>query len=190
MLGVADYEPVWLDSSEALLASHGDRLSSLMGATLEGHWVVADRTEDDWFNDMPIVLIVGGVPLEVACWKFDEMAISWGEIDLSRPIDWHGTGLDLEWRADWLPVLNDALGLTVTDVWITEQLNKTRLMDGEGAPESQVWLLSGLELGFGSSRLEVFNGLDEIRVEYGKPAQEDWLRRIAVTTSAHGSCAD
>lgn len=181
MLGIADYEPDWIDSSAELLASHADRLSSLRGLTLTRHWVVQDRGGGEWFTDTPIVLVFGDEHLEIACWKLDQLAITWGQIDLARPLDWYGTELDLQWRADWLPVPNQALGRAVSDVWVTEHLFKTRLGHGEGAPESATWLLSGLEFGFGSSKLQVFNSLDEVGIEYGDPVDEDWLRRIEIT---------
>ncbi|MDJ0953667.1 MAG: hypothetical protein QNJ81_08305 [Acidimicrobiia bacterium] len=182
MLGIDGYEPEWFDSGVALMDRHADRLALLKGRTLTSHWVVRDLGEGDWFEDTPVVLAFGDQRLEIACWQLDQMAVSWGEIDLSQSLDWYDTDLHLEWQVNWQPLLNEALGAEVTGVWITEHLFKTRLVEGAGPPEQEGWLLSGIELGFGSNRLQVFNGLDKVGIEYGAPASPDWMRRTTVPT--------
>ena len=42
----------------------------------------------------------GGTNVEITHRKFDECAITWNQVDMSAPIEWYATGIQLDWRAD------------------------------------------------------------------------------------------
>lgn len=183
MLGIAGYQPDWFDASDELMKHHGDRLASLIGLPLTSHYAVQDRQRGDWFEDGPIALVFGDEQLEIACWKMSEVAVSWGQIDVTESIDWYGTDLDLRWQANWLPPISQALGHRVTGVWITENVHRGLRANGASANDPRNWWLKGVEIGFGSNHLHVFNNDDEIGVEYGPPLDTVWLRRVALRRS-------
>jgi len=150
VLGIEGYEPHWQHSARALAAAHRARFARVVGRPLDGAWLVWDVTAGSWFSHGPVVLGFGELTVEVAHRKFDECAITWGQVDLAAPLDW--PGLTLEWRSDAHPALRAVRGRRLREVNIIE-----RIMAAHWRPR----VLHAVEFRFDGARLAVFNAMDE-----------------------------
>jgi hypothetical protein len=91
------------------------------------------------------------VNVEVTHRKFDECAITWGQVDISMPVDWPGHTLG--WRPEAHPALRTVLGRRLCEVNVIE-----RIMAADWRPR----VLHAVEFLFeGAVRLAVYNALDE-----------------------------
>lgn len=150
MLGIEGYEPQWYHSGRTLAAAHRARFGDLIGRRLAGAWLMWDPDRHSWFADGPVVLGFGGTNVEVTHRKFDECAITWGQLDLSMPLDWPGLALD--WRAGAHPALRTVQGRRLREVNVIE-----RIMAARWRPR----VLHAVEFRFEGARLAVYNALDE-----------------------------
>jgi hypothetical protein len=152
VLGIEGYEPQWHHDARALAAAHRSRFARIIGRELIGGWLMWDVSERGWFADGPVVLGFGTDNVEITHRKFDECAISWNQADLSSPIDWHGTGIQLDWRAEPHVSLRNARGRRLRQVNIIE-----RIMAARWRPR----VLHAVEFLFDGARLAVYNAMDE-----------------------------
>lgn len=150
MLGMEGYEPQWCHSAKALAAAQRARCSRIVGRRLDGAWLMWDLERRDWFAGGPVILGFGDVNVEVMHRKFDECAITWGQIDMSMPLEW--PGLVLDWRADSHPALLAAHGRRLRAVNVIE-----RITPSDWRPR----VLHAVEFLFEGARLAVYNALDE-----------------------------
>ncbi|SDY23004.1 hypothetical protein SAMN05444365_1011134 [Micromonospora pattaloongensis] len=150
MLGTEGYEPQWCHRASALAAAHRARCARIVGRPLDGAWLMWDARRGDWFAAGPVILGFGDVNIEVTHRKFDECAITWGQIDMSMPLAWPGLALD--WRAYCHPALLTVRGRRLRAVNVIERITPT-----EWRPR----VLYGVEFLFEGARLAVYNALDE-----------------------------
>ena len=68
-----------------------------------------DGETDEWFNDAPVIVDVGGRRLEVCATKLDEMSVSVNTIDISRPVFWCGDEDDGEPTMRWTDRIHSCL---------------------------------------------------------------------------------
>lgn len=152
MLGIEGYEPEWHHDAEALAAAHRARFARIVGRELLAGWLMWNTADRGWFADGPVILGFGDINVEIMHRKFDECAVSWNQVDMSMPIDWYGTEIRLDWRADPHPALRQARGRTLHQVNIIE-----RLLPSQWRPR----VLHAVEFLFDGARLEVYNAMDE-----------------------------
>ena len=152
VLGIEGYEPAWHHDAEALAAVHRTRFVRLIGRKLKSGWLMWDMAERGWFADGPVILGFGGTNVEITHRKFDECAITWNQVDMSAPIDWYATGIQLDWRADPHAALRNARGRTLREVNIVERTT---------VKEWRPRVLHAVEFLFEGARLAVFNAMDE-----------------------------
>jgi hypothetical protein len=150
VLGIEGYEPQWCHSGKTLAAVHRPRFSRIVGRTLEGAWLMWDLERRRWFADGPVILGFGDVNVEVTHRKFDECGITWGQVDMSMPLEW--PGLSLDWRPDAHPALLAARGRRLREVNVIE-----RILPSHWRPR----VLHAVEFLFEGSRLAIYNALDE-----------------------------
>jgi hypothetical protein len=151
VFGIEGYEPQWHHSGQALAAMHRGRFVRLRQRPLVGAWLMWDLDEDRWYADGPVVLGFGDTNVEITHRKFDECAITWGQVDMSEPL--LSAGRRLDWRTDTHPALRTVLDRRLSGVNVLE-----RLMPARWRPT----VLYAVELLFeGPARLEIFNALDE-----------------------------
>jgi hypothetical protein len=151
VFGIEGYEPQWHHRGQALAAVHRAGFARLRGQPLVGGWLMWDLDEDRWYADGPVVLGFSDTNVEIMHRKFDECAITWGQVDMSAPLHWAGRRLD--WRRNAHPALLSVHGRPLSAVNLLE-----RLMPARWRPT----VLYAVELLFeGPTRLEIFNALDE-----------------------------
>jgi hypothetical protein len=170
-----------------LRAAHGARLTDLVGTRLDATWVAWDASDDSWFADEAVILRFGDTRLEILWWKFDEVAISWNQIDLTqRPcwiMEWQEP-FDLTWRRNALHEMRAVVGRSLTRVALFEQLFETTVIRAPERPDligsvNANWILNGLEFQFGDCYLSVYNALDENGIsDQPVERQAGRLRRI------------
>jgi hypothetical protein len=101
-LGVLGYAPRHVETMEQLDERDRERLRGLVGQRLVRHWAMWEG--DTWFTDGPVILEFEQARLELAAFKL-HLCLSWDSIDVGQELDWFGTDLQLEWRADALQPL-------------------------------------------------------------------------------------
>ncbi len=152
MLGIEGYDPQWHHDATVLAAAHRHRFSRIIGRELLAGWLMWDVSERGWFADGPVILGFGDTNVEITHRKFDECAITWDQVDMSAAIDWYGTGISLDWRADPHAALRNARGRVLREVNIIE-----RITPAEWRPR----VLHAVEFLFAGSRLAIYNAMDE-----------------------------
>ncbi|MBK7977983.1 MAG: hypothetical protein IPK07_33610, partial [Deltaproteobacteria bacterium] len=83
--------------------------------------------------------------MEFAANGVDEISLTWNTIDLSRPIRWSSSEMDLVWRGDGLAALARHCGARVLDAQVALDPN-------------------GIAITLESGELRIFNALDEVGV--------------------------
>jgi hypothetical protein len=152
VLGIDGYEPHWHHDAEALAAVHRTRFSRIIGTELVCGWLMWDLSARGWFADGPVILGFGGTNVEITHRKFDECAITWDQVDMTAPIDWYATGIELDWRADPHAALRNARGRILREVNIIERVT---------AADWRPRVLHAVEFLFDRARLAVYNAMDE-----------------------------
>lgn len=150
MSGIEGYDPLWQHSANALAAAHRARFARLIGRRLDGAWLMWDLDAGRWHAHGPVILGFADINVEICHRKFDECAITWGQIDMSASPGW--PGLTLDWRADAHPVLRRVRGLRLRQVNIIERFT---------AVEWRPRVLHAVELLFEGARLAIHNAMDE-----------------------------
>ncbi|MFH8627517.1 hypothetical protein ACH4A8_37470 [Streptomyces vietnamensis] len=156
--GIAGYEPSWLNHRGDVMREHAHRLRGLAGRTLTRVWVVWDRQDDEWFCDCPVLFDFEGEQVEINHQKFDDLSLTWNTVDPGAPVRW--PGFDLQWRAVPLPGLQALQGLSLTGVELIE-------WTGGDLAQGNV----DVSFVFGTSRVTVFNALDENGLSFSPPDQ-------------------
>ncbi|WP_306208966.1 hypothetical protein [Actinoplanes sp. RD1] len=152
LLGIEGYDPDWHHDAVALAAVHRARFSRLIGRRLMSGWLMWDMAERGWFADGPVILGFGETNVEITHRKFDECAITWNRVDMSAPIDWFATGIQLDWRADPHSALRNARDKVLREVNIIELIT---------VAEWRPRILHAVEFLFEGARLAVYNAMDE-----------------------------
>jgi len=176
-----------IDTAEDLLKTHGSRLRSLIGRTIDATWVAWDVERDEWFPDEAVILDVGETSLEIVCWKLSDIVLSWNAIDKSQPPAWvsdWSIDFRLDWRRDAHPALQGALGRRIAAINLVEYLHRTTVIDDRKNPDNvgrqdEAWLLIGIELELEGCTLAVFNALDENGISL-EPFVGEEYRRVPV----------
>lgn len=141
--------------------------------TLDQIWVAWDRVTNDWFCDIPVILVIGGLQLEVSVHKLDELYLSFDAIDRSAPFGWADDGeWDLEWRCNPPIVERTVLGRRVTGFGSAEYA--FQLADFVG---TLPWVLVSLEVELeDGAHFAIENALDENSLRFRSPEERSDLR--------------
>lgn len=151
MFGIEGYEPHWHHGARALATAHRGRFQKLIGQRLHDVWLMWDLDADRWFADGPVVLAFTDANVEITHRKFDECAITWGQVDMMLPL--HFSDLRLDWHDNAHPAVRSVRGRRLKEANVIE-----RLMAASWRPT----VLQAVELLFeGPARLAIFNALDE-----------------------------
>lgn len=174
--GIVGYEPRWLHGLEAVVAAHGRRLGALAGRVLQHVWLVWDLDAHEWFPDCPVLLDLGDDHVLVNHQKLDDLSITFGRVDVSRPLTW-GTsdGFRLSWRAEPLPELGALAGQTV-------QGTELREFSGDFPATGSV----AVSLRFAAGRLRIFNACDENGLAFDPPGSVERGRGATWRSAGEG----
>ncbi|WP_328443512.1 hypothetical protein OG780_43910 [Streptomyces sp. NBC_00386] len=154
--GLVGYQPMWLNHRSDVVREHAQRLRGLAGRTLTRVWMVWDLQDDEWFCDCPVLFDFEGEQVEINHDKFDDLSLTWNTIDPGRPVRW--PGFDLRWRAEPLPGLRALRG---------QSLEGVELLEWTGRDLAQGNI--DVSFVFGTSRVTVFNALDENGLSFDLP---------------------
>ena len=110
-LGIAGYSPDWHSDPASFRSSHASALGAILGSELNAAWILWDTTHDEHFTDAPVILEFDSGPrVEVCCWKFDEMSVTYDSIDFNATMTWDWEPRAFEWRREALPAFAPVLG--------------------------------------------------------------------------------
>ena len=70
------------EESFKIIAEYKYKLESLKGQTIEELWVSWDSINDEWFNDLPVILKFKTCQLELCAYKTNQYAVTFDHIDL------------------------------------------------------------------------------------------------------------
>ncbi|MDT3446512.1 MULTISPECIES: hypothetical protein [unclassified Pseudofrankia] len=122
--------------------------------------------DGDWFADCPVVLDFDGVQVEVCHYKFDELSVGWDTIDTAVTITgWESSEFTPQWSGS-----DERL-----EPFVGQELREVALLEWRPAEYDLAAGTVAVEFTFARGRLEIFNGLDENRLEVGA-AHPDYLR--------------
>ncbi|WFE61065.1 hypothetical protein O7633_31365 [Micromonospora sp. WMMD712] len=165
--GISGYRPDWLQGSNPIVATHGRRLSGLVGRALRHVWLVWDLRADEWFCDCPVLLDFGDEQVEVNHQKFDDVSVTFSSIDPGQSVAWPTSDdFPLAWRAEPIEQLDEFRGQMLRQVELLEYTGGT-LADGSVA----------LGFAFPAGHLTIYNALDENGLLFGAPGR-DWRKHI------------
>ena len=118
MLGILNYEPNFFDDTEIFVKVLYDKLIGTIGLTLEDYWLMWDINENEWYNDGPVILKIGGAQFEFTTYNLDNFSLTFDKIDLTSKLDWYGIGdeLPLIWKNRSNESVNNLLGRTILDI--------------------------------------------------------------------------
>ena len=160
---ISGWNPPWAPAADQLNL-HREELLSLRGHRIIDSWLVWNLEHDEWFADLPVVLVLDDRrQLEVSWEKLDDLSISWNTIDVSvTPTAW--VTWPLTWRSQGHESLRIVTGRTIMSVASTEHRFTTRQVEPPpppGAATNSTWLVSGIWLETDGPGLHIFNALDE-----------------------------
>lgn len=156
-LGIPGYVPRFQRGVRTVAASHATRLLDLVGRRLEHTWLAWDADDDTWVVDAPVILQFDGAQLEIQHQKFDELSLTWGDIDPAESNRFSGS--DWSWRDDATDWVSDLGGRTVV---------AAELLEWCGQDMAHGMVAVGITL-HGGRRITVRNGLDENGIDLGEP---------------------
>jgi hypothetical protein len=165
--GIIGYRPGWLQGLNPVAATHGRRLTGLVGRTLHHVWLVWDLRADEWFSDWPVVLDFGDEHVEINHQKFDDLSITFNSIDPRQPVTWPTSDdVQLAWRAEPIERLEEFRG---------QRLRQAELLEYAGGTMADVSIALGFA--FSAGHLTIYNALDENDLLFGPPSQ-DWREHV------------
>ncbi|MEH7482629.1 hypothetical protein V7157_16540 [Neobacillus drentensis] len=144
-LGIKNYNPKFYTELSQIINDHKTRLQGLKGKQIEEIWVAWEQNEDDWFNDLPVIIRFEDCQLELCAYKTDEYAVTFDQIDLSEEIDYYGSDFVLRWGKNKLKELNKYMYKRIVKVEIIEWIAQ----------------LTGIGFHLEEGYFAVCNGLDE-----------------------------
>ncbi len=191
MFNIPSYRPVWHTTVEEIQQNHilMERLQTLKHGIIREGVIMWDLYCDEHNADAPFLLQLEQDQLEIFCYKFDDMAISFNEIDCSQALE----VLDLEeygiftyeWRS-YLSFNEQFRGASIQSLAIEEYGFETVVVDHKDCPEQNGtkhsgWLLNGLYIATDKGAFSVYNALDETRIMFGEQLAAEMLQNGAKT---------
>ncbi|MEV6769196.1 hypothetical protein AB0N05_11275 [Nocardia sp. NPDC051030] len=168
--GIDGYQPQWLSGRATIESAHGQRLGRLIGKRLSRTWLVWDQ-DDEWFADCPVLLDFDGEQVEITHQKFDELSITWSQVNPLRQRSWSDPedndpeihAFHLAWRSDAIPALTALEGQPLVAIDLLEWTS--RQADFAAGMVAVTFV-------FAENRVTISNGLDENQLEFGTPSAE------------------
>lgn len=156
IFGIKNYNPKLYEESFGIIAEYKCKLESLKGQTIEELWVSWDNNNDEWFNDLPVILKFKTCQIELCAYKTNQYAVTFDQIDLSQEINYFGT--KLVWKKNKLVELNKFLKKGINTVEIIQ------------------WMEQLIGIGFDTNDgfFAICNSLDENEIVTGKHIDQDY----------------
>lgn len=186
MLGVTNYQPNFLTKAKEIMSKVGINLEDLIGKKILEVWIVWDETNDEWFEDCPVILNIEGTHLEICNWKIDELSLTFDTIDLSEQLNWYDMDhYILKWhdatKSNLMSIKNQRINNIelIEYSYVIENINPKKDNPEQIKKEDQYWFINGIGLILESGYLSIENGLDK-NVIRTSPDIKEYLRRINI----------
>jgi hypothetical protein len=150
MTWIQGYNPKWvLDKVEAENFI-GVWSRQWVGKTIERTFVGWYESNDSWYEDLPIILIIGGEQIEI-CWqKFDSLSITKNQINVDNCISYDEK---IPYRENALSALSGAIGKRILSVKLG--------MSFMTLEEKVIPMINSVDFELENGFLSIFNALDE-----------------------------
>ncbi|MGG0179151.1 hypothetical protein [Gottfriedia acidiceleris] len=158
MLGIKNYNPKFYTELTHIIIDYKKKLDKIKGKKIEGIWIAWNQEDDEWFNDLPVVIKFEDCQLELCANKTDEFAVSFDEINMSDEIEYFGTDIVLKWENNKLSEFKKCINKRIDSIEIIEWRN----------------CLFGIGLSLEEGYLTVFNGLDENKISIVKDINQNY----------------
>jgi len=150
MSWIEDYEPIWAANSDEAKNLFSCYLDKWVGKHIESTRVGWFHPDDEWDENLPIVLVISGVQYEV-CWQnFECLAITSNQIDTNNCIC---AGEVTPYKVNAHEVLNSCLGKKIVSVKLGMS---SMTIEGKDIP-----ILNSLNFRLVGGYLSIFNDLDQ-----------------------------
>ncbi len=185
MFNIPSYRPVWHTTVEEIQQNQSlmERLQALKHGIIREGMIMWDIYYDEHNADAPFLLQTEQDQLEIFCYKFDDMAISFNAIDCSEALEVldledYGT-FTYEWRS-YASFTEQFKGASIQSLAIEEYGFETVVIDNKDCPEQNGtkhsdWILSGLCIATDKGDFSVYNALDETRIMFGEQLAAEML---------------
>lgn len=150
MSWIEGYKPEWVhdkDKAEELVERWSKKwIGKSIGKTFVG-WYEPD---DSWYEDLPIILFIGGDRIEI-CWqKFDSLSITKNQIDITDCISYEEK---IPYKENAHPALNEVIGKKILNVKLG--------MSSMTLEKKVMPMINSLDFELENGFLTIFNELDE-----------------------------
>ena len=171
--GIHDYRPQWSKQAGELREHLRAIRADFTGRPIHAVWTLWDVENDEWFNDAPVIVDVGGSRLEICATKLDEMSVSVNTIDIAKPVFWCSDEDDGEPAMRWTDRIHSCLtgvaSQRIESFCIMEYRIDSGLQDMLGLN----WVVAGIGLELEDGYFEVSNGLDCNAMTRSRASGED-----------------
>lgn len=114
---IKGYRPQWINDKEEAIKTLQTFASAWVGANIEKTYIGWFTEYDSWYEDFPVILVVGGKQYEI-CWnKVDDLSITEDQIDIEN---WDAPEERVVIRENALPELERAIGKKIIGVELGE----------------------------------------------------------------------
>ncbi|MFD1887581.1 hypothetical protein [Paenibacillus wenxiniae] len=186
MFNIPSYQPVWHTTVEEIQQNQTlmERLHALKHQVIQDSMMMWDVHYDEHNADAPFLVQLEHDQLEICCYKLDDMAISFNEIDCKQALDVlniEGYGVfTYEWRS-YSAFTEHFRGASILSLAIEEYGFETVVIDNKQFPEQNgtkhsSWLLSGLYITTNQGGFSVYNALDETGIIFGEHLEAEMLK--------------
>lgn len=158
MLDIKNYNPKFYTQPTHIIKDHKARLDELKGKKIEGIWIVWNQDDDEWFNNLPVIIKFEDCQLELCANKTDEFAVTFDEINMSNEIDYFGNGNVLKWEKNKLNSFSKCINKRIVSIEIIEWLS----------------CLTGIGFNLDDGYLAFVNGLDENKISIIKDINPEY----------------
>lgn len=165
---IEGYCPNWVHDKDTALELLESFAREWVGKSIDSTYVGWYTEDDTWYEDIPIVLIIGEKQYEI-CWhEFDDLSITENQLNLNSCMV---SGLSIPMRKNSLPVLNKAIGKTILGV----ELGESEM----SADDKKTRIINSVNFILEAGYLTVFNALDENGVA-DEPCRESIQKNYAI----------
>lgn len=165
MSWIEGWKPEWVSDKEQAIDLLKEKARAWVGSKIEATYIGWLEEHNEWFPDVPVVLIIAGKQYEI-CWqKFDELSITENQINL----DVHETaaGVPISMRLNALPEFRKAVGRKILAI----ELGENEMGFGERGVDRPMRIVNSVNFILEGGYLAVFNAMDENGVS-GQPCSE------------------
>ena len=150
MSWIERYKPKWVVEKREAEELVERWSKDWIGKRLDKAYVAWFEADDSWYEDLPIILFIGGDSIEI-CWqKFDSLSITKNQIDITNCIS---INKKIPYKENAHPALHEVVGKKILNVKLG--------MSSMTLEDKEIPMINSVDFVFEDSFISIFNALDE-----------------------------